>query len=282
MQPPDAVVHDCPRLDLQLPLLSQVPAQLSLSSAFLTCVQLPPGPEHFWQVPPQSLSLQQALFAMQAPLHGLKPEAQPDTMHVLVDVSHCLAIPFCAGQSLFEQQPSPGMHFEPHFFIDPQLKPHWLPSQVAVPPAGTWQGSQEPPQVSTDELETQAPRHMCCWLVHVGPEPAVPCEEPAAPGEEPAAPGEEPAVPEGSTGPCVEPAVPSGSTVPCEDPAAPCEGLPWPGAEPPAEDEKPPPDGPPTVVDVVPPVPAPPGRAPPVLFELLPALPALAARSVAR
>jgi len=159
MQPPDTVLHVCPRLDLQVPLLSQVPAQLSVSSAFLTGTQLPPGPEQVWQVPLQSLLLQHALLAMQALPHGFKPDAQPDVLQVLEEVSHCLAIPFCAGQSLSEQQPSLGTHFEPHFFIEPQLKPHWLPSQVAVAPAGAWHGSQEPPQVATDELETQLPVH---------------------------------------------------------------------------------------------------------------------------
>ena len=42
MQPAATVLHDCPRLDLQVPLLSQVPAQLSGSSALLTGTQLPP------------------------------------------------------------------------------------------------------------------------------------------------------------------------------------------------------------------------------------------------
>src|SRR6187431_812902 len=156
---PGVVSHACPTLDLQVPLSSQVPAQLSVSSALLTATQLPPGPEHFWQVPLHSLSVQQVLSAMQALPHGLKPDAQPDTVHVLLDISHCLAMPFCAGQSLFVQQPL--MHFEPHFFSEPQLKPHCLPSQVAVPPEGAWQGSQEPPQVSTDELEAQTPTHRC-------------------------------------------------------------------------------------------------------------------------
>lgn len=160
MQPADTVVHACPRLDLQVPLLSQVPEQLSLSSAFLTATQLPPGPEQVWQVPLQSLLLQQALLAMQVVPHGLKPDAHPDAEQVLLDVSHCLAIPFCAGQSLSAQQPLAGMHFEPHFFSEPQLKPHWLPSQVAVAPEGGVHGSQEPPQLLTDVLATQVPTHM--------------------------------------------------------------------------------------------------------------------------
>ena len=134
MQPAATVLHACLRLDLQLPLLSQVPAQLSMSSAFLTETQVPP--EQVWHVPLQSLLLQQALFAMHALPQGLKPEAQPDVLQVLEEVSHCLDIPFWAGQSLSEQQPSLGIHFEPHFFIEPQLKPHWLPSQVAVAPEG--------------------------------------------------------------------------------------------------------------------------------------------------
>jgi hypothetical protein len=146
MQPAATVLHAWPRLDLQLPLLSQVPAQLSLSSAFLTATQLPPGPEQIWQVPLQSPSLQQALLAMHALPQGLKPCAHPDALHVLEEVSHCLAVPFCAGQSLSAQQPSLGTHFEPHFFSEPQLKPHWLPSQVAVAPEGASHGSQEPPQ----------------------------------------------------------------------------------------------------------------------------------------
>jgi hypothetical protein len=170
----------------------------------MTATHFPPAPEHFWQVPPQSLSLQQALLSMHALPHGLKPEAHPETVHLLDDVSHCRAIPLCAGQSLFEQQPSLGMHFDPHFFCEPQLKLHCLPSQVAVPPEGAWQGSQEPPHVSTDELETQLPTHRCCCPVHVGPcdEPAAPCDEPAAPCDEPAAPCDEPAAP------CDEPALP--------------------------------------------------------------------------
>lgn len=83
---------------------------------------------------------------MQAVPQGLKPDAHPDDLQVLEAVSHCLATPFCAGQSLSEQQPLLGTHFEPHFFIPPQLKSHFEPSQVAVAPLGTGQGSQDPPQ----------------------------------------------------------------------------------------------------------------------------------------
>ena len=91
---------------------------------FLTATQLPPGAEQVWQVPPQSLLLQQALASMHVLPHGLKPIAQPEALHVFEEVSHCLAIPLCAGQSLSVQQPSLATHFAPHFFMVPQLKPH--------------------------------------------------------------------------------------------------------------------------------------------------------------
>jgi hypothetical protein len=147
-------------LDLQTPLPSQVPAQLSVSSAFFTATQLPPGPEQVWHAPPQSLLLQQVLLPMQVLPHGLKPDAHPDALHVLVAVSHCLAIPFCVGQSLSAQQPSLGTHFEPHFFMLPQVKSHFVPSHVAVAPDGTAHGSHEAPQFATAALATHFPMHM--------------------------------------------------------------------------------------------------------------------------
>jgi hypothetical protein len=125
----------------------------------VTATQVPPGPEQVLQVPVQSLLLQQALLAMHMPLQGLKPVAHPDAWHVLVDVSHCRAVPFCAGQSLSEQQPLVATHFAPHFFMPPQVKSHFVPSQVAVAPDGAGQGSHAAPQVMTDVLEAQVPVH---------------------------------------------------------------------------------------------------------------------------
>jgi hypothetical protein len=90
----DTVLQVCPRLALHAPLPSQVPAQLSVSSAFFTATQLPPGPEQVWQLPVQSLLLQHSELAMHIPLQGLKPDAHPDAAHVFEDVSHCRAVPF--------------------------------------------------------------------------------------------------------------------------------------------------------------------------------------------
>jgi hypothetical protein len=56
---------------LQAPFASQVPAQLSVSSWFLTETQVPPGPEQVMQVPVQSLALQQLLVKMQVDPQGL-------------------------------------------------------------------------------------------------------------------------------------------------------------------------------------------------------------------
>jgi hypothetical protein len=61
---------------LQAPEASQVPAQLSGSSAFMTGWQLPPA-EQVLHAPGQSLSEQQLVSGMQLPApHGLKPAAQ--------------------------------------------------------------------------------------------------------------------------------------------------------------------------------------------------------------
>ena len=202
MQPPDTVLHVWPRFDLQAPLPSQVPAQLSVSSAFLTSTQLPPGAEHVLQVPLQSLLLQHALLAMHMLLQGLKPVAQPDAWQVLDEVSHCRAVPFCAGQSLSEQQPLLATHFAPHFFMPPQVKSHFVPSQVAVAPEGTGHGSHEAPQLAVDELETQLPRHACVCPEHIIATPPVPLlaappvpdDAPPVPAGLPPEPDEEPPV----------------------------------------------------------------------------------------
>ena len=159
----------CPRLALHAPLLSQVPVQLSVSSALFTCTQLPPGAEQVWQVPVQSLLVQQADVAMHMLLHGLNPEAHPDATHVFEDVSHCRAVPFCVGQSLSAQHPLLGTHLDPHFFMLPQLKSHFVPSHVAVPPEGAVQAVHEAPQFAMAVLATQLPEHRCICPVHVAP-----------------------------------------------------------------------------------------------------------------
>jgi hypothetical protein len=75
MQPFGVVVQVCPRLPLHTPLASQVPAQLSVSSAESTLTHSPS--EQVLQLPGQSLSEQQASSGMQLPEpHGLKPAAQ--------------------------------------------------------------------------------------------------------------------------------------------------------------------------------------------------------------
>ena len=94
MQPPDAVVQVCPRFDLQTPLPSQVPGQLSVSSWLLTATHEPPGPEQVWQLPVQSLALQQLLLSMQVVPHGLKPVAHPWYLQLFDEVSHWPIIPF--------------------------------------------------------------------------------------------------------------------------------------------------------------------------------------------
>jgi hypothetical protein len=61
---------------LQLPLGSQVPEQRAVGSSwFVAAVQAWLVP-HFWQVPGQSLSTQQASIAMQVPLHDFMFAAQ--------------------------------------------------------------------------------------------------------------------------------------------------------------------------------------------------------------
>jgi hypothetical protein len=76
-QPPAEVLQLCPRFALHAPLASQVPGQLSVSSAFLTAAHVPPGAGQVWQTPVQSLAEQQLVLAMHVPApHGLNPAAQ--------------------------------------------------------------------------------------------------------------------------------------------------------------------------------------------------------------
>ena len=49
-----------------------------------------------------------------------------------------------------------------HFFmLDPQVKSHAEPSQVAMPPEGGAQGSHRLPQLSVELFETHTPEHIC-------------------------------------------------------------------------------------------------------------------------
>ena len=166
-----------------MPFASHVPAQLSVSSAFLTEVQVPPAIGQVWQVPVQSLALQQALLAMHDVPHGLKPVAHPMYLHALAEVSHWPAIPFIVGQSASAQQPDCGTHLLPHFRWVPQSNPHCVPLQVAVPPVGGTHGSHEAPQLLIELLATHAPRQACIPVAQLTLfDPAAPVEPvPAAP-----------------------------------------------------------------------------------------------------
>jgi hypothetical protein len=60
------------------------------------------------------------------------------------------------------------MQFDPHFFIEPQVKSHLTPSHVGVPPVGGMQASHDEPQCVTELLSTQD-ELQTCWLdEHVG------------------------------------------------------------------------------------------------------------------
>jgi len=110
------------------------------------------------------------------------------------------------------------MHFWPHFFIDPQVKSHAPPVQVAVPPAGAVQVAHIDPQWA-GESSTQLPEQRCWGELQVGPllPPAPP--EPFAGGGAPAAPP----VPVDSF-----PPVPGGTPLPPVPPGAPATPLPVP------------------------------------------------------
>ena len=68
MQPPAVVVQSWPRLLRQAPFASQVPAQVSVSSAFLTAAQVP-------SVPPVAAARQDMHAVVQAVLQQT-PSAQ--------------------------------------------------------------------------------------------------------------------------------------------------------------------------------------------------------------
>lgn len=73
---PLPVMQVWPRLLLQAPVASQVPGQLSVSSALVTATHAPAA-EHVRQVPAQSLAVQQFAIGMQVPApQGLNPAAQ--------------------------------------------------------------------------------------------------------------------------------------------------------------------------------------------------------------
>lgn len=55
----------------------------------------------------------------------------------------------------------PDVHFAAHFFIDPQVNAHAVPSQVAVPPMGAWHASHNAPQWAVELLSTQVPEQLC-------------------------------------------------------------------------------------------------------------------------
>ena len=72
---PEPVWQVWPRLLLQRPAASQVPGQLSVSSAEVTATQVPVG-EQVLQLPGQSAAEQQLACGMQLPVpQGLKPAA---------------------------------------------------------------------------------------------------------------------------------------------------------------------------------------------------------------
>jgi hypothetical protein len=135
------------------------------------------------KLPGQSVSLQQALAAMQAPLHGLVFPAHI-ALHFPEPPSHFAVSPGFAGQSPSRQQSASGMHLplqsllpeaqlalhvcvvgshvttipgclgqssvvqqSPHWspqrFFEPQVKSHLVPSHVTVAPGGAGQGVQD-------------------------------------------------------------------------------------------------------------------------------------------
>ena len=87
---------------------------------------------------------------------------------MLVMLSQSPVLPAWAGQSWSVQQAPVAMHFDPHFFIEPQEKSHFAPSHVAVPPAGDMQASHDDPQCATELLSTQEDLQICWVAEHVG------------------------------------------------------------------------------------------------------------------
>lgn len=73
------------------------------------------------------------------------------------------------GEHFPVQAAAASMHAPRHScMLAGQAPPHDVPSQVAVPFAGAWQGVHEAPQVWTSSLATHPPGHRCCPAAHDG------------------------------------------------------------------------------------------------------------------
>lgn len=130
--------------------------------------------------------------------------------------------PALVGQSLLVQHAdiATQMPAAAHFLgvEPPQVKPHVVPSQVAVAPAGTVHGVQLCPHVAGDVFSEQVPAQSCFPLGHVvGPAPPMPAPPDPPVAFVPPAPGR-PLVP---PDPVVGPASPPTPTTPPEPEAPP-------------------------------------------------------------
>jgi hypothetical protein len=141
--------------------------------------------EHF--APGQSPSSQHSELAMQPAPHLLKPRSHWNPQAPAEQVGVPLVTPGQGAQLApheftlvsERQRPPQGcvpvphtpMHASPSgmqtlaqgFFPGGQLEPHFVPSQVAVPPWGAAQAEQEVPQLAGDVSGTQAPLQ-AWWL----------------------------------------------------------------------------------------------------------------------
>lgn len=127
--------------------------------------------------------------------------------HAVHDVPQVLGLAF--GWQMPEQSWLPGlqvpehdaplsMHSPAHSFLPlGQVPPQLVPSQVAVPPVGTGQGTHADPQVATSPLFTHVPVQRCIADEHMPPLSGVPPPRstPVSTGRSLAASGLAPPVP---------------------------------------------------------------------------------------
>jgi hypothetical protein len=133
----------------------------------------------------------------------VKPHAVPSQVavpcigivHAVHDVPQVLGLAF--GWQMPEQScvPEPqtpaheavaSMHAPAHSFIpDGQVPPHMVPSQVAVPPIGTGQGTQAVPQLATSLFFTQTPTQLCVPVAQTPPASLPPAPASVVPASPP-------------------------------------------------------------------------------------------------
>jgi hypothetical protein len=152
--------------------------------------------EHF--APAQSPSSQQSELAMQPAPHFLKPASHWKPQVPSPPLTWHLAEPFVtpgqaaqllpqeltlvserqrppqscvpAGQTPMHDWPS-GMHTLAHgFWVGGQLEPHFVPSQVAVPPWGAAHAEHDVPQLAGERSSAQVPLQAWRPMAHVNPQ----------------------------------------------------------------------------------------------------------------